>query len=471
MKHLSIRIKITLWFTIALIIVVSLTYVVILSASNQVFQKTIKDNLIETVENNIDEVEYFSNINEEDLLDDVDHFLSYGSGYLEIDDDFLDAVNQVYTALYDNSLSLYYGENPIAKDSSSVSLKDSIIQTIKVGGITYYVFDRALKQNGLEGLWLRGVVAETQGKEEMDSITRLSLILLPLLVLFAVIGGYLIAGRTLKPIKQISEAASQIGKGDDLKKRIIIGEGTDELHQLAYQFNEMFARLEHSFEKEQQFTSDASHELRTPMSVIMAQCEFSLEKERTPEEYINTLTVIQRQARKMSGLISDMLDFTRLNMKTDRYPLESFDLSESVISLCTDMALLQENNIELSFSNIEKGIIYTGNKVLLNRALTNLISNAYRYGKENGHIVVSLKRTEESVILSVQDDGMGIAEDEQGKVFRRFYQGDNSRGGIGTGLGLSMAEEIVRFHGGRILLESKKGLGSTFMMIFPNNFL
>ena len=467
MKNLSIRVKITLWFAIALVIVVSLTYTVILSVSNQVFQKTIRDNLIETVENNIDEVEYFSNITEKDLLDDVDHFTSYGNGFLEVDDDFLDAVNEVYTALYDSSLTLLYGENPIAKVTSSVSLKDSVIQTTTVGGVTYYVFDRALTQDGLEDLWLRGVVAETQGKEEMSSISRLSLILLPILVIFAIIGGYLIAGRTLKPIKKISEAASQIGKGDDLKRRITIGKGTDELHQLADNFNEMFARLERSFEKEQQFTSDASHELRTPMSVIMAQCEYSLEKERTAEEYEAALSVIQRQGRKMTGLINDMLDFTRLNMKTDRYPLESFNLSESVTSLCADMALLRENNIELSYDNIEKDILYTGNKTLLNRALMNLISNAFRYGKENGHIIVSLERTEASVNISVQDDGIGIAENEQDKVFRRFYQGDNSRSGIGTGLGLSMADEIVRFHGGRILLESKKDQGSTFLIILP----
>ncbi len=467
MKYLSIRLKITLWFAIALVIVVSLTYAVILIVSNQVFQKTIKDNLIETVENNVDEVEYYSGTDEGDLFDDVDHFIAYKNGYLEVDDDFLDAVNEVYTALYDKNLMLLYGENPIAQGTSTVPLRNSVIQTTKAGGVTYYIFDRALTQAGLEDLWLRGVVAETQGKEEILSISRFSLTLLPILVLIAIIGGYLIAERTLKPIKQISEAASQIGKGDDLKRRITIGEGRDEVHQLADSFNKMFARLEHSFEKEQQFTSDASHELRTPMSVIMAQCEYSLEKERSVKEYENALTVIQRQGRKMSALINDMLDFTRLGMKTDRYPFAPFDLSESVLSLCSDMALIRENNIELSYHNIEKGILYTGNKEILNRALMNLISNAYRYGKEDGHIDVSLKKTETSIIISVKDDGIGIAEEEQEKVFRRFYQGDASRGGIGTGLGLSMAEEIVRFHRGRIQLESKKGQGSTFHIILP----
>ncbi len=467
MKNLSIRVKITLWFATALVIVVSLTYAVIFSVSHQVFQKTIRDNLIETVEHNIDEVDFINKDDNDDLVNDVDQLISYGNGFLEIDDDFLNVANQVYSSLYDKHLTLLYGENPITKSIPSVNLKDGLVQSTTEGGIKYYIYDRALTEEGLEGLWLRGIVADTQGKEEISSISRVSLILLPILVLIAIIGGHLIAGRTLKPIKQISEAATQIGKGDDLKKRIIIGEGTDELHQLADSFNDMFTRLEHSFEKEQQFTSDASHELRTPMSVIMAQCEYTLEKERTVEEYEAALSVIHRQSRKMSTLINDMLDFTRLNMKTDRYPMERFDLSESVASLCTDMSLIRENNIELSYDNIEKDIIYKGNKTLINQALMNLISNAYRYGKENGHILVSLKRTEGSIIINVQDDGIGIAEDEQEKVFRRFYQGDNSRSGLGTGLGLSMADEIVRYHGGRILLESKKNQGSTFQIILP----
>ena len=467
MKNLSIRAKITLWFATALIIVVSLTYAVIFSVSHQVFQKTMRDNLIETVEHNIDEVDFINKDDNDDLVNDVDQLISYGNGFLEIDDDFLNVANQVYSSLYDKHLTLLYGENPITKSIPSVNLKDGLVQSTTEDGTTYYIYDRALTEEGLEGLWLRGIVADTQGKEEISSISRFSLILLPILVLIAIIGGHLIAGRTLKPIKQISEAATQIGKGDDLKKRIIIGEGTDELHQLADSFNDMFTRLEHSFEKEQQFTSDASHELRTPMSVIMAQCEYTLEKERTVEEYEAALSVIHRQSRKMSTLINDMLDFTRLNMKTDRYPMERFDLSESVASLCTDMSLIRENNIELSYDNIEKDIIYKGNKTLINQALMNLISNAYRYGKENGHILVSLKRTEGSIIINVQDDGIGIAVDEQEKVFRRFYQGDNSRSGLGTGLGLSMADEIVRYHGGRILLESKKNQGSTFQIILP----
>ena len=125
MKHLSIRLKITLWFTAFLVFVVALTYAGILSVSNQVIQKTIRDSLIETVEHNVDEIEYYRSIDDVDLANDVDHFIAYAGGYLEVDDDFLDAVNQVYTALYSSDQTLLSGENPIAGESFARGLADS----------------------------------------------------------------------------------------------------------------------------------------------------------------------------------------------------------------------------------------------------------------------------------------------------------------------------------------------------------
>ena len=131
MNRLSIRARITLWFAAALIAVVSLTYVCILTVSNQVLQKTIKDNLIETVENNVDEIEYYNSMDEIAATNDVDHFIRYGEGFLEVDDDFLESVNEVYTALYDSKLFMLYGENPVAKQSSEVALKNMTLHTVK----------------------------------------------------------------------------------------------------------------------------------------------------------------------------------------------------------------------------------------------------------------------------------------------------------------------------------------------------
>lgn len=466
MKRLSIRFKITFWFTMALILIMLLTYFITFSVSNQMIQKTIRDSLIETVEHNVDEIEFYQSIEEMNLSGDVDHFLEYGNGYLEVDDDFLDAVNDVYTTLYHADGSFLYGENPIAGKTEGYPFTDSKVQQTKIDGTIYYLFDRKLTADGLEGLWLRGVVSEEQGAAQMSDIMRLSLILMPTLVIAASIGGYLITRRMLRPIQKISDTARQIGKDHNLKKRIELGAGDDELHQLAASFNEMFDKLERSFEAERQFTSDASHELRTPVSVIAAQCELSLEKPRSPEEYEEAIRTIQRQSKKMSRLIGDMLEFTRLEVNHERYRRENFNFTELVESVCTDMALIRDKEITLQYEAAE-GIEFCGNQELLTRLLTNLISNAYRYGKEHGHIWVYLQRANGEIHLTVQDDGVGIAKEEQEKIFRRFYQTDASRTNSGMGLGLSMAQEIAHFHRGEITVESTLDAGSTFQVRLP----
>ena len=191
-------------------------------------------------------------------------------------------------------------------------------------------------------------------------------------------GGYFIARRSLAPIRKIATTASQIGQGRDLKKRIELGEGTDEIHQLADTFNAMFERLDSSFEAERQFTSDVSHELRTPMAVIMAQCEYLLEKQRSTEEYEDAIKLIQRQSKKMTNLITDMLAFARLEFQIDSFEMHKVNLTKLVSAVCEDMAQIQDKNITLTWKT-DDDVFIAGNEHLLTRLLSNLIGNAYRY--------------------------------------------------------------------------------------------
>lgn len=465
MKSLPIRMKITMWFTAAFLLVVSFAFFIVFRVHYQILQRMVRDNLIETVEDNVDEVEYYTNIEQFGRYNKTDYLRIYQEGYLEIDDDFLDQVNGVCTALYSSDMDFLYGENPIPRESERIAFCDSKVQKATAGGVLYYIFDRKLTAKGLEGLWLRGVVSKAQGEDHMTDVLRLSLLFLPLLVVCCAIGGYWLTRKMLSPIQAISESASQIGTGDDLGKRIQIGEGKDELHRLAESFNGMFERLEDAFETERQFTSDASHELRTPVSVILAQCEFSLEETRSSEEYERALSTILRQGRKMSRLINDMLEFSRLQMRSDSFPKEEVDMAELVESVCADLSLIRDKNITLRWE-AEAGILLDGNRMLLTRLLTNLISNAYRYGKENGHIVVCLKKNKAYMELSVADDGIGISQEEQDKIFWRFYQTDRSRSGNGVGLGLAMVDEIARFHHGSVRVESEPQKGSRFILHF-----
>lgn len=466
MKKASLRIKITVWFSAIMIFITAATFGVILWVDYSVIQKTIQDNLIETVEDNADEIEFFIRIDKEEGDRNSDQYIRYENGFLEIDDDFLDQVNGISTALYQETGELLYGENFLAKEAAEYAFSDRMIQNIQVDGITYYIFDCALTSNGTEGLWLRGIVSENQGTQQLESIVRISAVALPVLLLLAVIGGYWIAARAMKPVHKITEAAARISQGRDLKQRIHLGEGKDELHELANVFDGMFARLEAAFRAEQQFTSDASHELRTPMAVIMAQCEYTLEESRTPEEYEEALQVIQRQGGKMSRLIEDMLCFARLEQNRGVYPKERISLSDLVEDISSDMALLKTNGITLTWET-QPGLFFPGNPMLLSRMLTNLISNGYRYGRENGHIKVRLYQNPSEMVLTVEDDGIGIPADQQGHIFERFYRGDSARSTEGTGLGLSMVKEIAEYHGGRVGVSSEPDKGSCFTVNFP----
>lgn len=467
MKSLSVRMKITVWFSVIMILIVAATFASILWVDYAVIQKTIQDNLVETLEDNIDEVEYFSDINGLENDFDADQYISYNHGYLEIDDDFLDKINGITTALYTQNGELLYGENPISLDSAELDFSDRKIQKLDAEGTLYYIFDCRLTGEEIDGLWLRGIVSENQGTEQFSKIVGISSAVLPILLILAVIGGYLISHRALRPVQKIIKAAEQISRGRDLKKRIDLGQqGNDELYQLANVFNNMFGRLEQSFKSEQQFTSDASHELRTPMAVIMAQCEYTLEEERTQEEYEEALDVIQRQGRKMTRLIEDMLCFARIEQNSEKAAKSPLCLTELVEDVCSDMSLLKTNGIVLTWQT-EPDINLSGNRMLLTRMITNLISNGYRYGNNNGKIEVTLRKSSNEILLTVKDNGIGIPESELERIFERFYRADHSRSTEGTGLGLAMVKEIAEYHGGSINVESEIGIGSTFNISFP----
>ena len=464
MKRSSLQWKLTLWFSAALVLMAVLTFIVVFFVSHSVLQKQLRTELIHTVEDNVDEVEFYRSIAQMDQDGDTDHYIRYGVGYLEIDDDFLDQVNGMTTALYHENGSLLYGENPIAA-AGMLAFEDGVCRTVRVRGETWYIFDRRLEQNTLRDLWLRGAVPETRADAPLRDIVYVCVWSLLALTLIAIAGGVLIARRALKPLRAMALTAAQISGGDDLKKRMPDG-GSDELAQLAGAFNGMMQRLDEAFEAERQFASDASHELRTPMTVILAQCDEALESGKTCGEYREAIQVIRRQGRRMNRMITGMLELVRLERRTDLYPKEPFDLSDLVQSVCEDMALIREKGIALS-CHVEPRIAMVGDRTLLTRLLSNLIGNAYRYGVENGHIDVSLRKSGDCIELTVADDGVGIPAEQQEKIFRRLYQGAADRSGDGAGLGLSMARQIARMYAGDLTVQSEPGKGSAFTARFP----
>ena len=236
--------------------------------------------------------------------------------------------------------------------------------------------------------------------------------------------------------------------------------------ELSQTFDSMFSRLEKSFDAERQFTADASHELRTPTAVIIAQAEYALQHAKADEKD-EALQKILAQAQKMSRLLAQLLMLARADANKIQFEIEKFDFSElAEIVLEETEQLAADKNITVK-SDIEPDVEVDGDQTLLMRLLLNLLDNAVKYTGEGGEVTFTLRKTADSVICAVRDTGCGIAPEELPKIWRRFYQSDGNRGQSGAGLGLSMVQWIANLHGGTVSVESTPGEGSTFTFTMP----
>lgn len=466
---LSIRLRIILWFLLSVFLVLSLTATLVFFISDSVMRRTTRNYFMSAVEENTDKLKFLTPAEADiaKMMDTDDIFIHYKDGYLQIDDDFLMSLNDMEFGLYAADGSLLYGKNSIIRETYQIKLSASHVFTFDTSIGRYLIYDRRLSGKDFSELWIRGIAPLKETTSQLIDIAVYLAAFLPFLIIIILLCGYFAAKGIIRPIKKIEETTTSITDGNNLSLRISDTGGRDELAALSGNFNKMLNRLETSFEMEKRFASDASHELRTPVSVILAQAEFSLEKERQPEEYIDSLEVIKRQGKRMNQLIGNMLSYTRLEQRIDNYPFEKLDFSVLVSDLCSDMMPLKINDISLEY-NVEPGIIVKGNAELLARMLQNLLENAYKYGRQSGNTKVTLSLQGNNIKLLVEDDGIGIAEDQLEQIFDRFFRVSNKSSITGSGLGLSIVKKIVDMHGGNIDVSSREGLGTTFIITFSS---
>jgi signal transduction histidine kinase len=291
----------------------------------------------------------------------------------------------------------------------------------------------------------------------------------PTLLLVASLGGYWISRRALAPVDAIATQARVIGELS-LSTRLPNLGTDDELQRLSETLNEMLERIESSFGRVTRFTADASHELRTPVSLIRIESELALRKDRGPEEYRIALQNILIQSEKTGELLENLLALTRADAGRETLVFLDLDLCASVhaVGLWWQNAA-KAKSIRLALEVPNEEIWILGDRRSLERLLAILLDNAVKYTPVGGDIIVSLRGGRETAELKVSDTGIGIAPEHQPRVFERFYRVDDSRNKNtgGSGLGLAIAEWIVKQHRGSIVVESKLGHGSTFTVTLP----
>ena len=290
----------------------------------------------------------------------------------------------------------------------------------------------------------------------------------PLVLLLASIGGYFLSRKTLSPIALMNQQTQRI-TAENLSARLDVMNEHDELGGLAATINHLLARLEHSFKEQQRFVADASHELRTPLAVLRGETEVALTQTRSVAEYKASLNLITDEAERLSHIVEDLFILARQPL--DQPPMIKEPVSlNALVGECARAAqvLAAPKGLKVTV-NAPVHLTVDGDEELLQRMILNLLDNAVKYTAARGEIGIELAASNGDALIMVRDSGIGIPKEAQPHVFDRFYRVDKARSRAmgGAGLGLSIAHWIATAHGGRIMVESQAGRGSTFTVELP----
>ena len=434
LSRIPVSIRVTVWFSSVIVIL----FLIILSSLILIEDKVVNDlsqkELVEAVE---------------EIYEDPEKFENFNDG--------------IYYIKYNEQNEIIAGKFPKDFDIAlAFSIEDINIYQVENKKFLYY--DTRLQD---EDDWIRGIYPLGKVQKEIETLWNIAITLSVLFLIFVVIVGYRIIKNAFKPVKQISDTALKIKRSKDFSNRIKLEDSNDdEIHKMASTFNEMLDTVEEVFIHEKQFSSDVSHELRTPITVILAQSDYALQYSDTFEEAKESLEVINRHAKRMTNLINQIMELSKLERQKE-IEKEKINLSNIVLQLLEDYKpLLESKNLNLVY-NVEKDLRIQGNKIMLERVFLNILMNAVKFTKTN--IEISLTREDKTAVLKIRDDGIGISEENKKFIWERFFQVNDSRNkeeNKGSGLGLSMVKKIVDLHSATIDLESELEQGTCFTIKF-----
>jgi len=288
-----------------------------------------------------------------------------------------------------------------------------------------------------------------------------------LILIISIIVGYIISKKALNPIDKITSQAKQIS-ASDLTKRITIEGSDDELNRLADTFNDLIARIQYSYEKQNQFTLDASHELATPLAVIKGYTDLIDRWGKNDPEILNEgIQSIKNELSNMTRLLDTLLFISKSDNEMLKLEKTSFWLNELIVEVVKESNLVTHNhNIDF---NINDPLMIEADRRLIKQMLRALIDNSIKYTPSDGKIEINSRKLNDHVVITVSDTGVGIPKEELPHIFDRFYRVDKARSREfgGTGLGLSIVKWIVDIHGGLIAGESEIGTGTKMIVNLP----
>ncbi|HXD20997.1 MAG TPA: ATP-binding protein [Vicinamibacterales bacterium] len=455
MRTLSLRARLTLWYAVTLVVVVVIFGVDVLLVQQRFGVRRV-DRELDTVHATL------ANVLREEMG--------------ELNDATLAATEarDAMASLGDAIAILDSRGEPLAAELNGLPLAELVprggepaVRTITTASGEWRVH---AEQERLGDTTVALVIARrlTDIAREQEEVGEAMLVVIPLALLLAGVGGWWLASVGLRPVGDMARRATSIPLTglEDLGPP----PRDEELGQLARAFNGLVARLRAALQTQRQFMADASHELRTPVSVIRTAADVALSRpQRDEAEYREALGVTAAQSRRLGRLVEDMLVLARAD--AGAYPLQPVDLYlDDVVEDCRRAVdvLARERGITVT-SAAPGDVPVRGDEELLRRLLVNLLQNAVQHSPRGGAVSIAVSPNGSRVYVRVSDSGTGIPESDRARIFERFVQLDPSRRTEGTGLGLPIAKWIAEAHQGSLALESTGPRGSTFCVVLPVN--
>ena len=449
-KVTSIKTRITIWYTALMLVLISILLVIIGTFSYRLSMERIETNLQKQVNEIAQRV---GGRHSEEIFYSIESKKEFRN-----------------VSIYSDKGEYIVGQ--YLYDLADIPFDEFFPRKETVEGKEYIVYDvfKPARPGEKGGYWIRGAEPVGMSKIFSRSFFIIILFITPIILLLTALGGYYITRKAFSPINEIIRTANDISTKQNISKRIQINPEMkkDELYHLSVTLNQMLDKIEDLIKQEQQFTSDASHELRTPISVILAQGEYLAEIADTDKEKELAESIVLK-AKQVSELVSHLLLLARIDANRQKLKKEKVDLGVLIEIAVDNMQSFASQKQILIFTNIDDDIFISADEPLLLSAITNLISNAIKYGNENGRVVISAYKANDTAELVIADDGIGISEDNIDKIWDRFYRTDDVRNDEygSSGLGLSMVKSIITLHGGKIEVKSAMNKGTEFRVLLP----
>lgn len=445
MRHLSIKVKTIVYFVGFFTLLTILNQAILWSLSRQAVFNQSEDEIKEVVG------------------DVTENLIMTINGPVYIDDDdqepFIYYVEDISFVFYQNN-TLTYGALP-DNEINQLNLNIGNTQTIEITSNNYMIFDTYINENTT----MRAIKNISNVDNSVRTILMIAAILSPLIIFLTGIGGYLILKRSFKPIEDVIETTNHIKNNQDYHLRIPLRASKDELYHMTLGINEMLQATEDVLNREKQFTSNVSHELRTPLSVLRAQLEYLNEK-LTQTTFQDDMQPILKQMQYLEDMVKTILMLTKLN-EQKVFQVETVEVYPLVEDL---IETLQEDYKEKQIQvNIEgkKDITFQGDTMLILSLLTNVISNAIKYNKENGQVTVSLNQINHQLHIVIKDTGYGISEEDLKHIEEPFYRSDavRTQHELSLGVGMTIVSNIIKYYQGQINIISELNVGTTVTII------